>query len=350
MPEGNPNPDSGTPEPTQGSTLDEGVSRLLSLDLDDDESPSNPPANEPAAEGDSPKADDDPADNAVDPDEAELAEALDAELGDDPSKSDDDPAPDPETFTLTVDGKEVEVTRDELLKGYSRQADYTRKTQALAEDRKAVEAERATTAEQVKEAAEARKTYAERLDQLSQALDDVTPKEPDWEAVQRERPAEFANLKAQWDLFAQRKEALNAERKRLADEDAEKGREDFNKFVESERVKLHEKMPDLADDEKADGVRDRLWTFAQTVGFDAKEFENIVDHRAFVVLDKAQRYDALVAKGAKAKKKAKPALKAGTPKDEGTRKSRAAKEARARLAKSGSVEDAAASLMDLSDD
>lgn len=38
-----------------------------------------------------------------------------------------------EVFTVKVDGEEIEVTRDELLAGYSRQADYTKKTQALAE-------------------------------------------------------------------------------------------------------------------------------------------------------------------------------------------------------------------------
>lgn len=37
-----------------------------------------------------------------------------------------------ETFKVTVDGEELEVTREELLAGYSRQADYTRKTQELA--------------------------------------------------------------------------------------------------------------------------------------------------------------------------------------------------------------------------
>ena len=39
-------------------------------------------------------------------------------------------------YTVRVDGKDVEVTEDELLKGYSRQADYTKKTQELAEYRK----------------------------------------------------------------------------------------------------------------------------------------------------------------------------------------------------------------------
>jgi len=47
----------------------------------------------------------------------------------------------PTVFTVKVDGKEVEVTLDELQKGYSRTQDYTRKTQQIAEIRKQVEAE-----------------------------------------------------------------------------------------------------------------------------------------------------------------------------------------------------------------
>lgn len=43
------------------------------------------------------------------------------------------PAPQPEEFEVTLGaGEKVKVTRDELVKGYMRQSDYTRKTQELA--------------------------------------------------------------------------------------------------------------------------------------------------------------------------------------------------------------------------
>jgi len=40
-----------------------------------------------------------------------------------------------ESYTVKIDGQEVSVSLDELLKGYQRQSDYTRKTQALAAER-----------------------------------------------------------------------------------------------------------------------------------------------------------------------------------------------------------------------
>ena len=55
---------------------------------------------------------------------------------------------------------------DELIKGYSRTSDYTKKTQSLAEQRKAVESERT----KIEEAAKLRDTYAQRLQVIEQML------------------------------------------------------------------------------------------------------------------------------------------------------------------------------------
>lgn len=82
----------------------------------------------------------------LDPDAAFLAElgtelsGSDDEVSTDESTEDEDTseleAADDDLFVVKVDGSEIEVTRDELLAGYSRQADYTKKTQELAHERK----------------------------------------------------------------------------------------------------------------------------------------------------------------------------------------------------------------------
>jgi hypothetical protein len=76
----------------------------------------------------------------------ELVEDSDGEeLEEDLDKEDEEPADDnpvlEEKFTVKVDGEEVEVTVREALEGYQRREDYTRKTQELAEARKAFEGE-----------------------------------------------------------------------------------------------------------------------------------------------------------------------------------------------------------------
>ena len=50
----------------------------------------------------------------------------------------DEPEEEPK-YTVRVDGKDVEVTQEELLRGYMRQSDYTRKTQQLASERQQIE-------------------------------------------------------------------------------------------------------------------------------------------------------------------------------------------------------------------
>ena len=70
----------------------------------------------------------------------------------------------PGTYTIKVDGKDVEVTLDELQAGYSRQADYTRKSQVLAEQRKKSEEELAATQQE-------RQRYISQLEQFTAQAD-----------------------------------------------------------------------------------------------------------------------------------------------------------------------------------
>lgn len=90
------------------------------------------------------------------------------------------------TYKVKIDGAEIDVPEDELLKGYSRTADYTRKTQKLSEERKALESEaQAVKAE--------REEYSKVLAGLKTQLQSVS--EPDWEKLASEDPIEFVKQK-----------------------------------------------------------------------------------------------------------------------------------------------------------
>ena len=90
------------------------------------------------------------------PEETELTESVQADTLE---SSTEEVVAEPagETYTIKVDGEEQQVTLDELRDGYSRQADYTRKTQELVSERqrlqqyeaigKALEADPAATLE-----------------------------------------------------------------------------------------------------------------------------------------------------------------------------------------------------------
>lgn len=71
-------------------------------------------------------------------DDEDAGSELDEVEEDEEEEGDDDPRLG-ETFQVKVDGEKIEVTLEELKAGYQRQADYTRKAQALAAEREELE-------------------------------------------------------------------------------------------------------------------------------------------------------------------------------------------------------------------
>ena len=90
----------------------------------------------------------------------EEAEETSEEVESEDEESEEE-APRDQKFVVKVDGKEIEVPKEELIRGYQREADYTRKTQKLAEERKLVESE-------FQQVRGEREQYAQVLGQLQQ--------------------------------------------------------------------------------------------------------------------------------------------------------------------------------------
>lgn len=250
-------------------------------------------------------------------------------------------AQEPQTFTVKVDGKDVAVTLDELQKGYSRHADYTQKTQALAEERKTLEAETATMRTRNEQ-------YAVLLDKVEEGLKQLTPPEPDWDALRRDNPEEFA---VQWAEHQRRAEALKAvrsEKDRVFQEQQAELANAHKAFVASEAEKLIEALPELKDSSKRPAFRKDLAAYGRSVGFTDAELNNVVDHRALVILDKARRYDALQAQRPKLQEKVSKikVLKPGAPKRKAPAPTKGAR-AMERLAQTHSLDDAADAFSEL---
>lgn len=207
----------------------------------------------------------------------------------------------PQAFTVKVDGEEVEVTLDELLKGYSREADYTRKTQALAERSKEIDQYRTV-----------RDQYLGTIQALEQHLTTNEPPKPD-PALRQSNPAEYAAQVADRQQWEADQNATKAERQRLEAEKAEEFRQWLAEKTAEEQKKLVEVLPEWADKEKGPALRKSLQTYAVGAGFTEEELGGVVDHRLVVLLDKARRFDALQAKAEPVLKKAKeaPVLKPG---------------------------------------
>jgi len=238
-------------------------------------------------------------------------------------------------YRVTVDGSEIEVTQDELINGYSRQQDYTRKTQELANQRKTIE-------EQSKELSQRDAIYAQLLPKLEAELQASMVDEPDWKTLVDEDPVAYVREQQIWNEKKEKLEAAKAERQRLEKEAYEKQQQQLAQFVQEGQQKLLEIVPEWKNAEVAQKEKLAIRDYGINVlGYAPQEMDAIYDYRALLGLRNAW----LNSKTVEATKK-KPTQKAparvarpGTT----TRKKTVAPVKRAKqvLAKSGKVQDAA---------
>jgi hypothetical protein len=244
----------------------------------------------------------------------------------------------PKVFTVKVDGKEIEVTLDELQQGYSRTQDYTRKTQQIAETRKAVEAEAAAIRAE-------REQYAQLLGALQQQLESAGEQPVDWDRLYAEDPIEWVRQRELARDKEEKKLAIQSEQQRLSQLTAQQRAEEFKTTLAKESEALIQAVPEWKDSNKAKAEKQMLIEFGQKIGYSEDELKNVFDHRAVVTLRKAALYDQMMSK----RKDIKPVVNNGprpvkpsaagrvSSATEGTR-------AKQRLAKTGRVDDAARAI------
>lgn len=244
----------------------------------------------------------------------------------------------PQVFTVKVDGKEIEVTLDELQKGYSRTQDYTRKTQQVAEARKAAEAElQAVRAE--------REQYAQLLGALSEQVKAAAEPQIDWDRLYREDPIEYVRQREVMRENKEKAAAIQAEQQRLAEIAQQEQMQQFQAVKAKEAQALIEAIPSWKDPAKAKAEKAMLVEFGQKMGFTPQELGNIFDHRVVLALRKAALYDQMQAKRQGIKPVTNNGPKPAKPGAAG-RVSQMSDSVRAkqRLAKTGRVEDAASAI------
>ena len=240
-------------------------------------------------------------------------------------------------YRVKVSGEEVEVSLDELLNGYSRTADYQKKTQSLAEQRKAVEADRVKIAE----AAQTRETYAQRLQVIEQLLQQQD-QGLDLASLKSEDPIAYAVAMGEKMERDKQLQAVQIERQRVQQEQQSYTQVQLQKHIQAEQAKLVEAIPEFKDDVKAEVVRRDIRNYAKSQGFTDQELSQVYDSRAVLALYKAAQYDKLMAgKGVTSKKvaNAPKTIRPGTSNPQSSDNETFKKE-RAVLRQSGNKKDA----------
>ena len=273
--------------------------------------------------------------------EAEAAEEQSYEPeGEDDTEAEDDNAEEVDEqpkYRVKAAGEEREVTLDELVRGYQLEADYTKKTQSLSEERKQVEADRA----RIQEATQLRDQYAERLQIIEQMLTQQ-PTE-NLEQLKETDPIGYAVKVAEQQQKDKQLQAVQMERYRIAQQQQAEQSQVLASHVATEAEKLARAIPDFADKEKGEPVRKEIRNFAKSIGWSDQELASVYDSRAVLTLYKAMQYDKLMQNKPDVAKKVSQApkmLKAGasqqrTPDQEGVKKQKQ------QLKRSGRVADAA---------
>jgi hypothetical protein len=190
---------------------------------------------------------------------------------------------------IDYDGEKYKVPK-KLREAFLRQQDYTQKTQAVAEQRKAVEAQQQYLAQAAQAQQQHIAEYAEALTlekQLAQYQN------IDWNALIDSDPVQAMKLDRQMKELQQRHAyVVGSVTQKQQQAALQMQRETAKRIAEGHAV-LEREIHDWSPDTKA-----KLVKFGQDFGYAPEELNNINDPRAVKLLYKAWQFDQLMKKQA----------------------------------------------------
>lgn len=273
------------------SELEAKLADVLAAEESDEDQPE--PQKQPrAADGKFVKADE------AEGDGDEPAPEAEAEQPDDEGEADEQEDEKPAARIRLDTGDEV--TLDELKAGYLKDADYRRKTQETAEERKSIRSEREFIRKAEAEAKEA-------MEFAVAVLSTMMPKRPTYEDAQTDPIGYMQSVAA----YSEAQNTLSTIQQRLS-----KAGEGTKATDESERrealtrefEELGKKVPELAKPEAYQKFITRAaQSGADFYGFKPEEIAGITDHRLIVALKDAIAFREAQAKATKMAAKDQPA-------------------------------------------
>jgi len=238
--------------------------------------------------------------------EAEADPAEEDEEEETPEEEPEEEAEEP-AYTVVIDGKKESVTLEELKSGYQRGADYTRKTQSLAQERRQLE----QVAQQV---SQERNQYAQAINQLQSQMQNEYQQfqNVNWDQLREEDPIAYIAKKDEMRDLENRYRQAESEKHRVQQQQQLQEASEFKRRLNDEKQLLEMAVPEFKDPEKRAPFQQKLRQFALRSGYTEDEIANLYDHRAVMILDKARRYDEII-KSKPAKKKVVQKTKTAKP-------------------------------------
>ena len=258
----------------------------------------------------------------------------DEEQIDTQEKQEDSPS-----YTVKVNGQELDVTLDELRNGYSRDADYRQKTEELSYQRKQFQSE----------SEKQRQDYSQKLNELNQRLSaaqvdlNAEINSADLDRLYDEDPTEAARVERK---LKKKQDALNQS---LQQAQAEQ-KEQFSSFLQDQQRKLVSKIPEFSDPAKASTLKANMKSTLNNYGFNDQEVAQVYDHRIVMLVNDAMKYRSMQnSKPNIAKKITKPgkSFSSGVKQSKSEANLKLRREKFSRLKKSGSMKAAQDVFLDM---
>lgn len=280
--------------------MEAAVNSLLIMDepSQPDEAPQEAPATEPELEAQETEAQDVEA-------EAEASEEVEAADEEDTAKEQA-----PSKYTVKVDGKEIDVTLDDLKRSFSGQAYIQKGMQEAAEARKqATDLYQALQTEQAK--------FMQVVQSIQEQGFKAPPQAPDISMMDKD-PIGYMQAEARYRKEASEYQAQQMQIQQTAAAQRQMQEKALAEFVAEQGKVLQSRIPEFADPNKAREVTAKIRsTASEAYGFSDQELGGIVDARHVLVLHDAMKWRELQAartqKAPAAPKSIKPVMRRSEP-------------------------------------
>jgi len=193
------------------------------------------------------------------------------------------------TYKVKANGQEQEVTLDELVSGFQKGSDYTKKSQELAAQKQAVQQE----AHAIQEAMQLREEYSHRLSQVQQLLQNQGDDGVDMAELKENDPIAWSIKTAEKTENNKKLQLLQQEQDKLAYAQKQQVAQHQAKVVAHEAELLVSEMKEFSDPKKAEQVKKDIRSYGKAIGFTDQELAQVYDHRHVMVLHKAAQWDKL---------------------------------------------------------
>lgn len=248
-----------------------------------------------------------------------------------------------------IDGQIEQMPLAEVLKGTQLNKVNTQKAQALAEERKQFEEQ----AQQVQQHYQAQLQQAQNMAGMFEKELLGEYNRIDWELLRRTDPGEFAARQSEFQQKAQNVQQAQAQISQELQQQQQQAQQHQQQleqqYMADQAAKMIENNPEWADETVRKTETTAMRGFlSDTYGFNDQDIALVTDHRVVKLIQDAQKYRNMKAAGAPKLEKKVPKFQKpnGASRSAKSGAAKAAKNQRAKLKQSGSMNDLAAVLKD----